>query len=432
MRKQNHSIAFPVSRGRSANPGEMLRKSLGTGFDFLILGILDHFRHFSLYETTPKWHSFFFDQTGRCSGQRQRSFTNFRHFFPFLCLLVTLGWAGDGSAEPARVTVTGVGFIAGGDTAAARDQAIRDAHIRALEQAMGIEIDAKTALHKSLLVDDTVITRTKGAVREYTILEEGRTGFGLYRVKMEAVVDRVAMADELLKEAGRRRILIIIPTRKNGPGNGCAVLLEILAPLFSEAGFSLSRAELPETDFRILDFQKTIDVSKRTGADLVVTLDLASEAPQCMTDNYCAGRAGGFVRIYSGRTGKMIAEEKASGIRGFGNTAALASGKAHAQAADALADGLMGQLMKPRSRRLKVAFKGVPDFETYRSLRNQILALRWVRQVREDTVGYHPLKSVFWVEYAQDPDMLAAMLDKLGGYRFAGRTGRVLTLEAGK
>jgi len=26
------------------------------------------------YETTPKWHSFFFDQTGRCSGQRRRSY----------------------------------------------------------------------------------------------------------------------------------------------------------------------------------------------------------------------------------------------------------------------------------------------------------------------------------------------------------------------
>jgi hypothetical protein len=25
-------------------------------------------------ETTPKWHSFFFDQTGRCSGQRRRSY----------------------------------------------------------------------------------------------------------------------------------------------------------------------------------------------------------------------------------------------------------------------------------------------------------------------------------------------------------------------
>ena len=26
------------------------------------------------YETTPKWHSFFFDQTGRFSGQRRRSY----------------------------------------------------------------------------------------------------------------------------------------------------------------------------------------------------------------------------------------------------------------------------------------------------------------------------------------------------------------------
>ena len=46
-----------------------------------------------------------------------------------------------------RVKADGVGFMIGGDRAAARDRAIRDAQVRALEQAMGIEIDARTALH---------------------------------------------------------------------------------------------------------------------------------------------------------------------------------------------------------------------------------------------------------------------------------------------
>jgi hypothetical protein len=31
------------------------------------------------YETTPKWHSFFFDQTGRFSGQRRRLYETTRN-----------------------------------------------------------------------------------------------------------------------------------------------------------------------------------------------------------------------------------------------------------------------------------------------------------------------------------------------------------------
>jgi len=33
-----------------------------------------HFLVNPLYKTTPKWHGFFFDQTGRFSGQRRRSY----------------------------------------------------------------------------------------------------------------------------------------------------------------------------------------------------------------------------------------------------------------------------------------------------------------------------------------------------------------------
>jgi hypothetical protein len=40
------------------------------------------------YETTPKWHSFFFDQTGRFSGQRRRSCET-----TFQKLELVLSWA---------------------------------------------------------------------------------------------------------------------------------------------------------------------------------------------------------------------------------------------------------------------------------------------------------------------------------------------------
>ena len=50
------------------------------------------------------------------------------------------------------------------------------------------------------------------------------------------------------------------------------------------------------------------------------------------------------------------------------------------------------------------------------------------RAVKEDAVGYHPVKSVFFVRFAQDLKFFSAMLEKLGGYNFLGREGFVFTL----
>lgn len=364
------------------------------------------------------------------------NFRHFRHFLlcPFLPVLASLvllcGAAGIGRAEQRAVTAAGVGFVAGGDLAAARDGAIRDAQLRALEQVVGVEVDARSVLHKELLIDDTVVTRTGGAIRTYTVLDETADENGLYRVRIEALVDAGAMRTELMRAAGNKKVLLVNASAVSGRDHpGDMALAQSLAEAFSSAGFKLERSRVSETEISLLDEEKVRRIGRQTGRDMVAALWLRGSEAQCMADNFCAASAGGFVRIFSGKTGAALAAAEAEGVRGFGNTGELAAADARRQAAAQLMDGLMGKFGRPREYEVRVAVLRLPDHASYRALRTSLAALRWVSAVEEDAVGYHPQKSVFLVRFGQDLDLFAAMLSKMGRYSFLGRSGSVFTLE---
>ena len=109
-------------------------------------------------------------------------------------LLIALGCA---QAQPAVLTVAvdGVGAIRG-DVAQGRDEAIRDALRRAVEQAVGISIEGRTLMVDMQVVEDRVIGQAAGFVRSYRVLQESRDA-DLYRVTIEAVVDTGLLVDDL-------------------------------------------------------------------------------------------------------------------------------------------------------------------------------------------------------------------------------------------
>jgi len=139
-------------------------------------------------------------------------------------------------AETTTVEVEGVGFAVAKNTASARDKAINDARLRAIEQVLGVEVDSKTIIHNSLLVDDTLINTSHGMVKKYEILGEGWDKHGLYRVRIKAMVDKEELTMSLQQAAGERRILLVSPEAEAQDSNG---VLERVIHAFVEAGFPL-------------------------------------------------------------------------------------------------------------------------------------------------------------------------------------------------
>ena len=335
-----------------------------------------------------------------------------------------VGWAGQ-----KVVIASGVGFVAGGDLAAARDGAIRDAQLRALEQAVGIDLDARTVLHKELLIDDTVLVRTRGAVRSYKVLDETEDKNGLYRVRIEARVDPGAMQPELL-HVTRNKKALLVRTSINGPGfPGDLLLARLLSDTFIRAGFHLDQVEVSEAEVSHFDEEKVRCIARRTGCEIVVVLELRDTQAQCMTHNLCAAGAFGSVKVFSGNSGGLLAAVDVEGVRGFGNNAEQAANDARRRAAGLLLEDLLGRLGRPKESVLQVAVLRLSEYEVYKNLQSSLGALRWVSAVEEDAVGFHPQKSIFLVRFRQDPDLFAAMLSKMGRYRFMGRSGSVYTLE---
>lgn len=332
-------------------------------------------------------------------------------------------------AAEKRVTVTGVGFIAGGDTAAARDQALRDAKVRAVEQAVGVAVDSRTALHKSLLIDDTVLTRSRGTVRSFRILKEGVIPLGLYQVEIAAVVDASVLTDALARIAGEEKILMVHRLYKESAVDGQRRLVDRLAADFEAADFKVEKRTMETHLLTQLDGVKVAKLARAAGCDLVLTsrLDLLDQS--CPVKNMCVVRANGSAVLFDGKSGRRFAKAEISNVRGFGSTTVAATNDAFSKTADGVADQLISELLTPSGMVARIEVLRLADDAAYQSFKRTLATLRWVTRVEEDTVGFHPNRSVFLVSFAQEADYLSGMLKKIQGYAITRRSGGTFVLE---
>ena len=350
-------------------------------------------------------------------------------FLRLVCISLFIFLAGSVACAATTITVEveGVGFATGNDSAAARDRAINDARLRAIEQALGARVDSRTVIHRSLLIDDTLLTTSHGMVKQYTILKEGMDEHGLYRVAMRAVVDREELDNRLQQAAGARRILLLMPEAGAPDTNGQHIQNCIRA--FVDAGFTLVPGTVTVKNFSLLDRKKIRHLAAPKNIDLVLGIRLQADSPTCPAAGYCATRVRGSLHLWSGKNGVELARAEKTDGRGFGNTGEIARAEGLRATGRALADSLVEQLFHPPVRELKLALKRLPDINTYQQMLARIAGLRWVQQARPDSVGFHPGKSVFLLRFAGSPDLLGAMLEQMRNYTYLGRTGNILTLE---
>ena len=97
-----------------------------------------------------------------------------------------------------------------------RDAALSIAMRRAVEQSLGTFIRSETVVVDSALVDDRILSHSKGYVKSYSVVKEGRTGDS-FAITILAVVDSKILKDDidaltiLRKNAtvGNPRILVV-------------------------------------------------------------------------------------------------------------------------------------------------------------------------------------------------------------------------------
>ncbi|MDZ7392458.1 MAG: flagellar assembly protein T N-terminal domain-containing protein [candidate division KSB1 bacterium] len=147
-----------------------------------------------------------------------------------LCLLVCaagpLGLCQVGPARTQLIEAVGTGTIFEGDVAGARDRAIDDALRQAVEQALGTYIESETRVQNYQVVDDNILSWTRGYVRNYTILSDYKKTPELYEVRLKAEVElgdlqRDAEAvKNLIERMGNPRVMVLIDEQNVGDPTG--------------------------------------------------------------------------------------------------------------------------------------------------------------------------------------------------------------------
>jgi hypothetical protein len=117
------------------------------------------------------------------------------------------------SDEAVEVTTVGVS-MAGRESS--RREAVEDALRNAVEEAIGTFVTVDLIVENKQIVDEKILSRTRGYIRQYSVIHEEERG-GLYKVRVNAFVKTEKIRDDLLaagllmQRKQMPRIMVVVP-----------------------------------------------------------------------------------------------------------------------------------------------------------------------------------------------------------------------------
>ena len=137
-----------------------------------------------------------------------------------LLLLIATPAAAQQQAGPGAVQVRGEGIVGFTDPARSRSDAVEAAQRDAVEKAVGVMIESETAMQNFNLVKDEILSRSKGFIRTYNVVQEGRDR-ELYKVIIDAIVVKAAFVkdlddaiENLYQRVGKPRVMVVIKEKQ--------------------------------------------------------------------------------------------------------------------------------------------------------------------------------------------------------------------------
>lgn len=257
--------------------------------------------------------------------------------------------------EDLKTVATGVAPIKGDNIAGARQAATQDALRQALEQGVGMLMDATSILKNNDLMEK-IYTNTQGYITRYDIIKEGREQNGLYRVKICAMVKSGALRDTLVKLGLIKAMMdyprvLILPYPKQEISSASQTAKTMLIKHFTDTRFDLvdpaKSTELHQEAKKLRKVDTLRNVAARIGlnhhAEIVVLYGLdagKAEFDGIMESVPVSMRAQAVVTT----TAQILtAQEKT--VAGIGKTPDLARMDGVRRVTDALAQPMMDRIV---------------------------------------------------------------------------------------
>lgn len=275
-----------------------------------------------------------------------------RSFAATWALVAVSAYAAWGVVAVGRAPLTG-------DGAADRERALDDARRRAVAAAVGVYVNSAVLVKNQLLVDDTVLTRAAGFVKNETVTSEGERD-GFYVVTISCDVEESLVATEL----DRLKRAVVVAIDDEGRGIEEAVregLVSAGLECLDEAFLEGAGRDVVFEDVGSFTGGRLADLGRRYLARFILYGEVKVEDAGRVSDEplpyvgdnpfagYYVAEARGAVRVIDTADGRVVSERclGPGEVRGFGVDAAGARRDAAANAGAALGEYLARVLISP-------------------------------------------------------------------------------------
>lgn len=320
--------------------------------------------------------------------------------------------------EEFEVTAKGYGLT--------REEALRDALLKAIQEAVGFTLTGRTVVSNYLLLDKTSFSRVKGYVRRYELLEESIVQAGIYEVEVKAWVSQSIEEDisELVRMLNKPRIGIVI-FDVNGITNDLAV--NTVSKIFTDRGFYVVAPKIPDkwvspsldslTPDRVLLLGEKLDVDmlvygilKTSDLGDVLGYGLKSSRSVLSLQAYWVGSQ----QMLTSLSGEMGASDVSQSV---------AREKSIQQVAEKIAtefvDEIIGEWIEMSGNGITVRFEltGL-DYQKYQELKDRLSYIQFVAGVYPRTYEANSRRAVLDVELLGNPEWILKNLEVSMGIEF--------------
>jgi len=345
------------------------------------------------------------------------------------------------------VETEGVGTILSGDVAQARDEAIIDARVRALEQAVGVLVDAETLVQNELLLAATVRNTSSGMITNYKVIEEGPDASGgIYKVKISATVEK-ADIETGIKNNLTANMTVVVQLDEDMAGETVPdplVESEVVEALVN-AGYDVRDreqiTELRNRDSELARIKGDIEEAQVIGLRFLSNLVIKGTSRTTVHENktdyapdmsVLSAHARVTCRMVEVESGRIIGQEQLQRVKDFGQDEIDASEKALIKAAPQMVAKVLAwmnsEYLVQKMKTVTVQATDLPDMATFRKLVNLVEKARWTDGVQAGTFSNGG--GTITLQYPEKLVYLATGIDRDPSFRLTTMDDRRIAVAA--
>jgi hypothetical protein len=352
-----------------------------------------------------------------------------------LAILLAITFNVQAESPTAKVTVSGEATVFNNDLPAAREEALVDAQRNAVEQVLGVQIRAQSAVQNFMLADDNVLSMVDGYVKSSKVLSEKMEKEYLV-LQVEVEVTKEVTPESAAKLLRNFSCVVGFVNQIDGQVVDDNRMTNALIAKLVKAKFDVRDASQVssiggmQSELVAAAQKSDLAAARNIGYKLLSNIVIPGMVSLKAGETRQVSGFSGPVTMYTAicqmdvhaietSTGRIIAQYAApmEGITGTGTTTDKAEADALNKAATkAFGTDFFEQLAaygKDKGIEVQVIVDGVPNVDTYMRVKSTLNNIRFRdSEVKED--GFQQGKSsTFSFKYAENIQLIALKLDHL-------------------